>query len=84
MKFDLHSSEIIPTRCNSCGLIFPNALLYMFRVTIPPIIRSKFAVYTANILLMVGGIVTRNMYSKAFGKIKPQLLHLVGIISLQV
>ena len=36
-------SEIIPMRCNNCGLIFPNA----------------------------------------FGKIKPQLLHLVGIISLQ-
>ena len=37
-------SEIIP-RCNNCGLIFPNALLYyMFRVTIPPIIRSTFAV----------------------------------------
>ena len=38
-------SEIIPKRCNNCGLIFPNALLYMFRVTIPPIIRSTFAVY---------------------------------------
>ena len=38
-------SEIIPTRCNNCGLIFPNALLYMFQVTIPPIIRSTCAVY---------------------------------------
>jgi predicted Zn-ribbon and HTH transcriptional regulator len=37
--------KIIPTRCNNCGLFFANALLYMFRVAIPPIIRSKFAVY---------------------------------------
>ena len=29
-------SEIIPTRCNNCGLFFANALLYMFRVTVPP------------------------------------------------
>ena len=37
--------KIIPTRCNYCGLFFANALLYMFRVTIPPIIRSTCAVY---------------------------------------
>ena len=37
-------SEIIP-RCNNCGLILPNALLYMFRVTITSIIRSTCAVY---------------------------------------
>ena len=37
--------KIIPTRCNNCGLFFANALLYMFRVTIPPIIRSTCAVY---------------------------------------
>ena len=36
--------KIIP-RCNNCGLFFANALLYMFRVTIPPIIRSTRAVY---------------------------------------
>jgi hypothetical protein len=36
--------------------------------------------YTAHVLLMMGGIVTRNMLSKAFAKNKPQLLHLVGII----
>ena len=37
--------KIIPIRCNNCGLFFANALLYMFRVTIPPIIRSTCAVY---------------------------------------
>ena len=37
--------EIIPTRCNNCCLFFTNALLYMFWVTIPPIIRSTCAVY---------------------------------------
>ena len=36
--------KIIPTRCNNCGLFFANALLYIFRVTIPPIIRSTCAV----------------------------------------
>jgi len=37
--------KIIPTRRNNCVLFFSNALLYMFRVTIPPIIRSTCAVY---------------------------------------
>ena len=41
----IYSSEIIPTRCNNCGLFFANALVYMFWVTVPPIIRSTCAVY---------------------------------------
>ena len=35
----LYSGEISPTRCNNC-FFFAMALLYMFRVTISPIIRS--------------------------------------------
>ena len=38
-------SEISPTRCNNCVLFFAMALLYMFRVTISPIIRSTYALY---------------------------------------
>ena len=38
-------SEIIPARCNNCVLFFANVLLYMFRMTVPPIIRSTCAVY---------------------------------------
>ena len=41
----LYSSEISPTRCNNCAFILRNGLLYMFRVTISPIIRSTYAVY---------------------------------------
>ena len=41
----LYSSEISPTRCNNCVLFFAMALLYMFRATISPIIRSTYAVY---------------------------------------
>ena len=37
--------EISPTRCNNCVLFFAMALLYMFRATISPIIRSTCAVY---------------------------------------
>ena len=37
------NSEINPTRCNSC--VYSSQSLYMFRVTIPPIIRSTYAVY---------------------------------------
>ena len=37
--------EISPTRCNNCVLFFAMALLYMFRATISPIIRSTYAVY---------------------------------------
>ena len=37
--------KIIPTRCNICLLFFAKALLYMFRETISPIIRSTCAVY---------------------------------------
>ena len=36
----LYSGEISTTRCNSCVFLFAMALLYMFRVTISPIIRS--------------------------------------------
>ena len=35
-----YSGEISPTRCNNCVFLFALALLYMFRVTISPIIRS--------------------------------------------
>ena len=35
-----YSSEISPTRCNNCVLFSAMALLYMFRATISPIIRS--------------------------------------------
>ena len=42
----LCSSEISPTRCNNCVFLFSAmALLYMFRATISPIIRSTYAVY---------------------------------------
>ena len=41
----LYSSEISPTRCNNCFFFSAMALLYMFRVTISPIIRSTYAVY---------------------------------------
>ena len=37
--------KIIPTRCNNCVYSSQMLLLYMFRVTIPPIIRSTCAVY---------------------------------------
>ena len=41
-----YCSEINPTRCNNCVFLFSAmALLYMFRVTISPIIRSTYAVY---------------------------------------
>jgi len=40
-----YSSEISPTRCNNFVLFSAMALLYMFRVTISPIIRSTYAVY---------------------------------------
>ena len=36
----LYNCEISPTRCNNCVLFFAMALLYMFRATISPIIRS--------------------------------------------
>ena len=42
---ELHDVVKIIPRCNNCGLFFANALLYMFRVTFPPIIRSTCAVY---------------------------------------
>ena len=42
---ELYSSEISPTRCNNCVLFFAVALLYMFRATISPIIRSTYDVY---------------------------------------
>ena len=38
------------------------------------------AIYSI-VLLMMGEIVTRNMYSKAIAIKKTQLLHLVGLIS---
>ena len=56
--------EISPTRCNNCVLFFAMALLYMFRATISPIIRSTYAVYfcyAAYVLLMMREIVARNM-----------------------
>ena len=36
----LYSGEISPTRSNNCVFLFAMALLYMFRMTISPIIRS--------------------------------------------
>ena len=36
----LYSGEMSPTRCNNLRFLFAMALLYMFRVTISPIIRS--------------------------------------------
>jgi len=46
LNFQLDSSEISPTRCNNCVFFFSAmALLYMFRATISPIIRSTYAVY---------------------------------------
>ena len=41
----LYNCEISPTRCNNCVLFFAMALLYMFRETNSPIIRSTYAVY---------------------------------------
>ena len=41
----LYSSKISPTRWINCVLFFAMALLYMFRATISPIIRSTYAVY---------------------------------------
>ena len=41
----LYNCEISPTRCNNCVLFFAVALLYMFRATVSPIIRSTYAVY---------------------------------------
>ena len=41
----LYSSEISPTRRNNCVFFSAMALLYMFRATISPIIRSTYAVY---------------------------------------
>ena len=41
----LYNGEISPTRCNNCVFFSAMALLYMFRVTISPIIRSTYAVY---------------------------------------
>ena len=43
-------------------VLFAVPLLYMFRVTFPPIIRSTMAF---SVLLMMSEIVTRNMQSKA-------------------
>ena len=39
-KFLEDSCEISPTRCKIAFFLFAMALLYMFRVTISPIIRS--------------------------------------------
>ena len=41
----LYSGEISPTRCNNCVLFFAMTLLFMFRATISPIIRSTYAIY---------------------------------------
>ena len=41
----LYSSEISPTDATIAFLFSTMALLYMFRVTISPIIRSTYAVY---------------------------------------
>ena len=52
--------------------LFTMALLYMFRATISPIIRSTMlymAIYST-VFLMMGEIVTRNMKSKAIANKK--------------
>ena len=41
----LYSSEISPTNATFAFLFSAMALLYMFRATISPIIRSTYAVY---------------------------------------
>ena len=41
----LYNCEISPTGCNNCVLFFAMALLYTFRATFSPIIRSTYAVY---------------------------------------
>ena len=92
-------------------LFFAMALLYMFRVTIPPIIRSTYVIsdhlqlnttyndktttiltklqhkYTclpeAYVLLMMGGIVTRNMQSKAIAKNKRNCCILLDLFHYQ-
>ena len=44
----LYIGEISPTRCNNCVFLFAVALLYMFRVTISPIIRNTMLYMAMN------------------------------------
>ena len=48
----LYSGEISPTRCNNC--VFYSQLLYMFRVTISPIIRSTMLYMATGALAHLG------------------------------